>query len=148
MSLWVMNVNRETAESLVGSPKIVVISITQPNGTAKLSDGFKAIGRFEFADWDIDRYPDLPFGNGNPALSKVFTPVDAEALAEFIQRWNGKASFLIHCDAGVSRSAAVAEAILATYPQYQDRGGARMPNNYVKRLLKRALGNVPIGAEA
>lgn len=137
MKRWVQNVNRETAEALIGGPEQVCISITQPGGRARISSGFADVGRFEFADWDVDRYPDKPFGNGNPSMACVFTSEIAKAIVRFVQKWGDKASFLIHCDAGISRSAAVAEAILAAYPHYLDRGGRRMPNNYVKRLLTR-----------
>lgn len=146
-----MNVCREDAiayfeSNLVPRPinKTVCISITQPGFPAPLGP-FWAIGRFEFADWDVDRYPHMPNGNGNPALSRVFTIQDAADIRAFAMLHRG-ANFLVHCDAGVSRSAAVAEVLLEAFPEYADEGGQRSPNNYVRRLLRREFGLIPIGA--
>lgn len=35
--------------------------------------------------------------------------------------------------------------LLGVFPEYIDAGGMRCPNNYVRRLLRRAFGQVPAG---
>jgi hypothetical protein len=43
---------------------------------------------------------------------------------------------VVHCGAGVSRSRAVVEALLKTFPEYEDRGDeSHTPNGLVLRFL-------------
>ena len=114
--------------------------------------------RLEFQDYDpVGRQPISPTGmytSADPIPRKVpkdavlFTPTQAARLARFARKHRDQGrNFLIHCAAGISRSGAVAEALLAAFPEYEDRGWPRHPNGHVKALCKRALGLIPIGAE-
>lgn len=141
----VRNVNREAAEAFDefdGANEWACISISQPGDPAHLAKGFWAVLRMEFADWDLDRYPN---GSSHPAHAVTFTPEMATRLRRFAEFVRGS-NILVHCDAGVSRSGAVVEVLLEAFPEYTDHGSyLRHGNNYVRRLLRRAFGIVPAG---
>lgn len=150
---WIRNVSREAAEAFrpfaEEDAPVACLSISQPSYPARLNGGFQAVLCLEFSDWDLDRYT-REAALGNPANCAFFTEEQAEQIAGFLRlvvkhRWH----LLVHCDAGVSRSGAVVEAALRAFPgHFIDLGGARHGNNYVRRLILRALGCVPMGAEA
>lgn len=87
------------------SPGDVLISITEPDSTPKpeFQNGWKDIVRLEF--WDIETIKD-----------GIFYPInDAQArkIADFIRRHHedrDEVRLVIHCRAGISRSAGVALA--------------------------------------
>lgn len=116
----------------------VVISITEPGRFAKIPDGFRVVLRMKFQDYEDTR--------PHPEKAVLFHPRQAERLAEFIKEYRG-ANIIVHCAAGISRSGAIAEVVLEAFSEYEDRGYHRHANGLVKRLLKRAMGLVPIGFE-
>ncbi len=142
---WVANVPMEFAEAYdptLEAP-VACVSISEPmtarapGWVAKLRPGYAAVMRLRFEDYDsLRRHPDD---------AALFTPDQARDLASFLREHRGK-NFLVHCAAGISRSAAVAEVILEAFPEYEDVGHKpRHPNGHVKSLLKRALGLTPLG---
>lgn len=134
---FVANRSRLAAEHWEFTPNTVCISITDPDSpNAKLSEGFWETIRLKFHD--VERMED--FNKCAPV-----TEEQIKDIADFILKHRGR-NILVHCEAGVSRSGGVAEAILDTFPEYRDEGWDRAANGLVKSLLKRALGNVPIGA--
>ena len=148
---WVANVPEEVVtgeqfgsgrvvvpEHCLPGPTSVVVSITEPGRFAKIPAGFAAVLRLKFQDYEDTRK--------HPAMAVLFHPRQADQLADFLTKHRGK-NVVVHCAAGISRSGAVAEVVMEAFPEYEDRGGHRFPNGLVKRLLKRALGLVPIGAE-
>lgn len=155
---WVANVPEDYVERYVPETGTVCISITEPlypNGVrkhqAKLRDGFEGVLRLEFQDYDpIKLIPGSNLINPQhvyPIDAVVMTEEQARQVADFATRYRGK-NFMVHCAAGISRSAAVAEVLLQAFPEYVDRGHTpRWPNNHVRTLLKRAMGLTPIGVE-
>ncbi len=109
-----------------------MISITDPGREAPLGRGFADILRQQFVDQD-------PEEAGTE--EGLFSSEQAREMADFLSRHRGK-NILVHCGAGISRSGAVAETVLATFHEYEDRGWARSPNERVKDLLMKALGAV------
>jgi predicted protein tyrosine phosphatase len=98
--------------------------------------------RLGFQDFDPARlHPESAPLGWDPVL---FTATMAARLARFARKHRG-CNIVVHCAAGISRSGAVAEALLEAFPEYEDRGWTRHPNLHVKSLLKRALGLVPLG---
>jgi len=92
--------NRGQAEDLEPVEGTVMISISAPGDQASLKEGWEDILRLEFHDVvEIpDDIPDVePFDTGH-----------VDAIHEFVEKHieAGK-DFVIHCDAGVSRSVAV-----------------------------------------
>lgn len=136
---WIANVGESHAEMYEPDDNTVVISITEPNRKARLN-GFKDMLRLEFQDYDHNR--------NHPEDAVLFTPTLAARIVRFARKHrDNESNILIHCAAGISRSGAVAEALLEAFPEYEDKGLKRYPNNMVKTMMKRALGLVPIGEE-
>jgi len=97
--------SRELAESLAGSPYMAVISITDP-GTpeAKLDPRFRHILRLSF----FDAIPADPF---MPPLPGLFERKHAQRIDRFVKELHEAPfdiSVMVHCEYGVSRSAAIA----------------------------------------
>lgn len=97
--------SRELAESLDGNPYMAVISITDP-GTpeARLDPLFHHVLRLSF----FDAVPADPF---TPALPGLFDRRLAQRIDRFVGELHAapfEISVMVHCEYGVSRSAAVA----------------------------------------
>jgi predicted protein tyrosine phosphatase len=98
--------SRLQAEALVPGPHIAVLSITDP-GTpaARLQPGFRSVLRLAFYDAvPADEYLPAP-------LPGMFDGRMARQIADFVRELHGAPediSLLVHCEHGVSRSAAVA----------------------------------------
>jgi predicted protein tyrosine phosphatase len=140
---WVMNMSREQAEDFEPprgeqSRPTYCISITErPDQAAHLSRRFAAILRVSFADLDPERH------KHPPDQFRYMNKKDAALIAGFIRLAKmAQANLVVHCEAGVSRSAAVAEAaldFLVPAKKHFDGGGRRYANQYVKRLVCEAL---------
>lgn len=139
MSPWIMNRGEGFVEQMGDDFSAVCVSITESKRKAKLPQ-FHDLIRMEFQDYDGDRK--------HPEDAVIFTANQAARLARFLRKHRdaGK-NIVVHCAAGISRSGAIVEAALAAFPEYEDRGWPRHPNGHVMRLMKRALGLIPIGAE-
>src|SRR5574343_2015155 len=98
--------SRELAESLAGNPYMAVISITDP-GTpeARLDPQFRHVLRVSFYDaLPADEYLPAP----RPGL---FDRALAQRIDAFVQELHAapfSLTLMLHCEYGVSRSAAVA----------------------------------------
>jgi len=91
----------------------VVISIGDPGQkAADLSEDCwrKAVHRIEVTDLDHD-YRNLGGGKAQVEEIRLFNQADAAGVLDFHEMWRGKAAFLIHCEAGISRSRGVAMAL-------------------------------------
>ncbi len=102
----VLFASRELAESLAGNPYMAVISITDP-GTpeARLDPLFRHVLRLSFFDAvPADEYLPAP-------MPGMFDHLMAAQISEFVQALHAAPfdiSTMVHCEYGVSRSAAVA----------------------------------------
>jgi len=97
--------SRELAESLVGNPYMAVISITDP-GTpeARLDSLFRHVLRLSFFDA-------LPADEYLPAPPGLFSRDMARQIGTFVEELHAAPfdiTVMVHCEYGVSRSAAVA----------------------------------------
>lgn len=129
-------ISRAEAEKLMADPEWAVISISEPAGTpAQLAEGWADVLRLEFVDAD-EHCED----------GELFSTQMAKAVLTFAEHAvNQGQSLLVHCHAGVSRSAAVAVALgqlhnlpvfsltVRLAPTYS------LYNKYVYRLLYRAM---------
>lgn len=89
---------RQDACALTPTPDTVVISISNPGDPAPLLEGWGAVLRLEFQD-----FVTVPEGVENTV---IFTEEHAKAVDLFVNGYQEK-NFMVHCDAGVSRSVAV-----------------------------------------
>ena len=102
----VLFASRELAESLAGNPYMAVISITDP-GTpeAKLDPLFHHVLRLSFFDAQpADEFLPSP-------IPGLFDHEMAKQISQFVQALESapfEISVMVHCEFGVSRSAAVA----------------------------------------
>lgn len=107
----VIFVSREEAENKMKRPDWAVVSITEPNGPngpARLMPGWFAIHRTEFHDIEPNLTYDQPYELMN--IEHANKIVDfVETVAPNVQ------GIMVHCRAGVSRSAAVAKWIADRY---------------------------------
>jgi len=129
-------ISRERAESLPGSPDTAIISITDP-GTppAKLAASFGKVLRLSFLDAiPADDYIPMPF----PGL---FESGMAQDICQFIDALQADPEALhcvVHCEFGISRSAAVALFIEAyTQAPLNAREFACHANEWVASTLAR-----------
>jgi predicted protein tyrosine phosphatase len=104
-----------------------IISITDSGTTiAPLQDGWSAVLRVEFDDI---AQPEAPY--------RIFTEGMAREIIEFVMRCSAEdlEGLLVHCSAGISRSAAVAKWIAEKYRLGFPEGYEKY-NKHVYRLLK------------
>lgn len=102
----VIFVGRATAEATPGWKDWSVVSITEPGfpGEAKLMSGWHSVCRVYFHDVD----PSIPCGEPHQLMNEA----DALKITQFVREVaTGVDGILVHCKAGVSRSAAVAKWI-------------------------------------
>lgn len=97
--------SRKLAEQLRGSPYMAVISITDP-GTpeARLDPLFRHVLRLSF-------YDAVPADEFMPACPGLFDRQMARQVSAFVEELHAapfEISLMVHCEYGVSRSAAVA----------------------------------------
>ena len=105
----VMFVNRNAAENTPGFKDWALISITELSTTkATLLDGWYAIHRSEFDD-------EIP-QQGMSKSIVLMTPIHAMEIVDFVYSTAPHVEgLMVHCKAGVSRSAAVAKWIANTF---------------------------------
>lgn len=129
----VMFTNRTTAERFPGVADWAVISISE-DAEAKLMDGWYAIHRVYFHDVDSSSSEcneQVVLMNDQHAHDIVDF---VESVAPHVRR------VLVHCKAGISRSAAVAKWVAERYDLPFDHGYA-LYNRHVYRLLIEAAAN-------
>jgi predicted protein tyrosine phosphatase len=123
-------------------PPYVVISITDPKSApAVLAKwrGRKAALRLEFLD--------LEFKRGTDIDKSTIQPCQAEEICRFAKEWHPKVEqIIVHCEAGISRSAGVA-CVLAEllegsdpFSDMKDAEGLPLyfPNNLVMKEIRDA----------
>ncbi len=98
-----------------------------------------AILSLEFMDAD---YPGDNDVYGNPTtISDLMSDEDAKTVVDFVEQYKDK-RILVHCDAGISRSSAVAAAILKHYTGNDDMifdSRWYNPNRWVYRKVLEAF---------
>jgi len=125
---------RDQAEASIGWPHWAVISITAEKPAA-LREGWHSILRLEFDD--IDMVGD--FDAAAPYI--LFNDTHANKIIEFakaVRDSHKVEGILVHCQAGISRSAAVAKWIAEQY-QLPFAESYALYNKHVYRVLRNEM---------
>ena len=108
----VIFVGRHSAEMCAPWSDWAVISLNEPDscdGPAKIADGWHSVLRLSFHDV-------TPKSDGMDALIRYADADDAKQIVEFVRRVAPEVSgIMVHCRAGISRSAAVVKWISGQY---------------------------------
>ena len=125
----VMFVSKTAAENAGGWPDWAVISITE-DYKASLQGGWYAVCRQQFHDVDPSVGCDVPH--------VLMEAKHAMSIVEFVNRVSPEVEgILVHCKAGISRSAAIAKWIAEKYGlPFEHRYESY--NKHVYRLLQEA----------
>jgi len=119
--------DQQSAEEIQGLGDWAVISITDPDWyPAKLKDGWHDILRLEFHDIDLYTEPYV-----------LFNQQQARDIIRFVGNCHdaGVNGVVVHCKAGISRSAAVAKWIAVHYNlAFPD--GYNLYNKHVYQVLR------------
>lgn len=125
---------RDQAEASIGWPHWAVISITAEQPAA-LKEGWHSILRLEFDDIDVVGDFDTP----KPYI--LFNDTHANRIIEFaeaVSESHKVEGILVHCQAGISRSAAVAKWISEKY-QLPFAESYALYNKHVYRVLREEM---------
>jgi predicted protein tyrosine phosphatase len=139
--------SRLHAESLTGSPHVAVISITDPGSNeASLDPAFVDVLRLSFFDAvPADEYLPAP-------LQGMFDHLMARQIGDFVGQLHAvpaEVSVVVHCEYGVSRSAAVALFVSAyTKAPLAAREFAYDANQWVILQLSRLFPDLHIDVPA
>jgi len=120
---------RDQAEASVGWSHWAVISISGLN-PAVLKEGWHSLLRLEFDDIDVEEEPYI-----------LFCESQAEKIIDFVEKARDSQKvegILVHCQAGISRSAAVAKWIAERY-QLPFPSKYMLYNKHVYRVLRSAM---------
>lgn len=118
----------------ISDPYIQYASKPKPNPVS----GVREVLYLAFCDADV---PGKDVYGRNAGISDLMTVNDARRVASFVKR-NADKTIIVHCDAGISRSAGVAAAILkwATGDDAQIfKAGRYCPNMWAYRKTLEAL---------
>ena len=122
----VIYTDQQSAEDIPGLDDWAILSITEPDWyPAKLKDGWHDILRLEFHDIDLYTEPYV-----------LFNQQQARDIIRFVRNCHeGRiVGIVVHCKAGISRSAAVAKWIAQNYNlAFSD--GYTLYNKHVYRVL-------------
>jgi len=141
--------SRETIKEFVTDRPYLLISIRDPKSeVVETQDNPNQVARLdlEFSDFDVDRFPKILNTN-----IKVFTKEDAQSIITVLRVTEKYINLIVvHCEAGISRSAGVAAALAKCLGQSDEKffnpRGPYCPNRYVYRtLLNTYLDGRPIG---
>lgn len=133
------------AEKLAGRPDVIVVSVRDRHQRPNLCGGFGDVLPLSFDDYDEQR-------DGLDALQEPFSTSQAETLKRWLVPYVGAReafTLVVHCHAGISRSAAIAWWAHQTYgAELATRFPAGYLNRHVLRILDPAMAPPPLPADA
>lgn len=152
-------ISRAAAEMMLPAADTVMISISAPDeGLANIPEGYRSVLRVEFYDL-YEEVLGIPVGslpdacpNEQPVLWKVFHLPDANHALKIFQLIEHHSTqeepvhLIVHCHAGVSRSAAVAMFVADRYgcPIDNANPDTSAANARLLRLLNKISDGAPL----
>lgn len=137
----------ERAEQHSPAPGEVCISITSPNVTAELQDGWHAVLRMSFSDIDTLGVHAMRTASASALAGvRIFTDEMARQVVEFA-REHADRDFVVHCEAGVSRSPAVALALYEIFNGKPPPASLEKAYSLHNRLVRRKVLDAATHAE-
>ena len=122
-----------------GDPRTALISITDPGDPARLPEGWAAVLRLEFDDIT----PPFPVLICDGNQHRDLAPFDASMATQVLEFVGAVLPdvnrIIVHCNAGISRSAAVARFLADDYG-YRLHDKAEWANRHVLSVLYKAAG--------
>lgn len=120
-------------------PQQLLISITEPGRSVPLSESWRKVLRYEFLDSEYDKQSLQFAGIDWWIASGAISPIQAERIRADLKSVHQDASatdLVVHCHAGESRSAAVAQYVSETFMAAMPQGLSRKANRTVLTLLR------------
>jgi hypothetical protein len=139
--------SREGAEDAVPDPRIAVISIRDPGSKpVDLQQGWFDVLSIEFHDIDLCKEINASLLADILKRYQPMAAFHALLVVAFVERCNGTGvdGFLIHCEAGISRSAAVAKWITDHYSLPSIWPAVTNHNRHVYKLLNKSATAKPL----
>lgn len=135
---------REEIKEFWPPPVSVLISITDPDSEPAgsvgssldiLWEGCPYVDIIGLKFWDVEK--PLFYYPKNTVLEPA-SQEQIETIYKFIKKYNS-CNIFVHCEAGISRSAAVREYLIRRGWEYWENNGKRpvFPNNYILSRLER-----------
>lgn len=135
-------ISKAAAEQIIPSDNMALISIREPAEWVSLSPKWKNVLEAEFHDVDPNPEPGTPLTNFGIDYDDLvnFNPLHAEAILNWVREMRPNVEQLIvHCHAGISRSAAVAKYIVDCVDgfEWENRQNVNysLHNKHVYRVL-------------
>lgn len=133
------------AEGIIPRSNMAMISISGPGNPAQLNQMWHRgnLIRLQFHDADELGHVSRPLGS-EPGLHNIqlFSNRDAKNIINFVNEVKNKVEIIVvHCDAGISRSAAVAKFIAEMF-NLPFPESYMLYNKYVYRVLRNTYNNM------
>lgn len=146
--------SRQQAEALQPAPGTLMISISTPgDAPARLKEGYQAVLRLAFDDLYEEVLgispgalpDDTPEGGVRWKVYALPVAGHARAICEFLARY-APAPVIVRCDAGISRSAAVAQFVAGRYDAtiLNNNPDTSCANRRLLRLLNKVDRGAPL----
>lgn len=135
---YVTFISQHQAEQIDPRPDMALISITEPASyeelIPKLDPNWKHLLKVSFHDIDTDRRKQRILAEADEYV--IFSEKHATQILEFVEQIkNEVVSLVVHCYAGLSRSAAVALFLSEAYKLNMAPGKSKIYNRTVHRIL-------------
>lgn len=108
-------VSKAFAEKIIPTPNMALISIREPAEWVSLNRNWQNVLEVEFHDIDPNPAPDEPLTNFGIDYDDLvaFNPIQGTTVLNWVRQIRPHIDYLVvHCHAGISRSAAVAKYIV------------------------------------